>query len=128
MISSIARVAKIKEFQFEFGLYVYILLQSQQEIFCYIILYTVFGNISPRSWRIHESSILYLLVDVFVLIEWECSWQTNVDDHADWPHVKGTIVALYIIKMTEMTEYAVEILHKEVDDILTCFLNTSGAR
>ena len=31
------------------------------------------GYLLPWVWRVHERGVLDLLVDVFVLVEWECS-------------------------------------------------------
>lgn len=35
-----------------------------------------------------------LVVDVLILIEWECTTQAHVHDNANGPHVKGTVVTL----------------------------------
>lgn len=49
--------------------------------------HTFWSNFLPWVGRVHEGSILDLVMDVLILIEWECSTEADVDNDANTPHV-----------------------------------------
>lgn len=59
---------------------------------CIIGLLTIRRDFFPRVRWVHEGSVLYLLVDIFVFVEWEGSTEADVHDHSDAPHVQGPVV------------------------------------
>ncbi len=55
---------------------------------------TLWGDCFPGVWRVHESSVLDLVMNVFILIKGEGSTETDIDDDTHWPHVQRAVVAL----------------------------------
>ena len=54
------------------------------------------ANACPRLGRVHELSVLDLVLDVNILVERELARQRHVDDHAQGPHVQGPVEALLL--------------------------------
>ena len=59
-----------------------------------VLMLTLLTDLLPGVWRVHEGCVLYLVVDVFVLVEGEGAAERDVRDHADGPHVQRAVVAL----------------------------------
>lgn len=55
---------------------------------------TLWGHCFPGVGWVHESSILDLIMNVFILIKRERSTETDIDDHTHGPHVQRAVVAL----------------------------------
>lgn len=47
----------------------------------------------PGVGRVHEGSVLDLVINVLVLIKGEGATQTHIDDDTYWPHVQRAVVA-----------------------------------
>lgn len=56
--------------------------------------FTITWDLFPGVGRVHEGSIVDLVIDVFVLIKRKCPAQADVHDDADRPHVQWAVVAL----------------------------------
>lgn len=52
------------------------------------LLFTITGDLFPGVWRVHEGSVVDLVVDILVLIERECPTQADVHNDTDRPHVQ----------------------------------------
>lgn len=59
---------------------------------CIIGLLTIRRDFFPRVRWVHEGSVLYLLVDIFVFVEWEGSTEADINDDSDAPHVQRPVV------------------------------------
>lgn len=59
-----------------------------------VIKLTVRRYLLPRVWRIHEGSILDLLINVFILIKRERATQADINYNAHTPHVQWPVVTL----------------------------------
>lgn len=49
---------------------------------------TIAGDLFPWVGRIHEGSVVYLVIDIFILIKRERPAKADVHDDADGPHVQ----------------------------------------
>ena len=58
------------------------------------LLFTITGDLFPGVWRVHEGSVVDLVVDILVLIERECPTQADVHNDTDRPHVQWAVVTL----------------------------------
>ena len=56
-------------------------------------IHTFSWDLLPGRRRVHEGSVLDLVIDVLVLVEGEGAAQADVHDDAHWPHVQRAVVA-----------------------------------
>lgn len=50
-------------------------------------MFTITGDLFPGVGGVHEGRIVDLVIDIFVLIKWECPTQADIHNDPDRPHV-----------------------------------------